>query len=759
MSSVAATTGKDPALDPPDPADARRQRIPGPTLLRHIGSTLPGPALFILAVLTIVVLTQDMLAFSDLVMNRGLEAGSVAALAIDRAIPALAWMVPFATLLGCLVALGKLSSDTELFLIEASGISVLRLMVPFGLFALLMAGVGLWLSLDGAPGANRRLDARLARMAVEKPWATLMPGVVHRFGDYKLTAREIASSGDRLTDVQLYMPSLGETVFAETGALEPADDGRILLRLSRGRALLDPREEARVLHVDELVTWLPGSGSDLVRTDVEQMGGMSLGELKERGDREARVALHRRFTWPVAAVLFGLLSVPLFVRGARVSRSGGLMLGVVVMVVYQGLVQGANGLLWSGSVSPWVAAWLPNLVVAVAVLVLPLGLNDRPSFQPRPEPSKWRERLRWRRSDRALRARRRPLGRYVAQSFLGTLLLCLAGLLVCYLIVDVFQRLDRFVRYAPPAVDLIRFYAARLPLLASRVVPLAMLVATALTVSILGSRGELVGMRACGVPAWRGLMPILLVSALAVPTFFLLNDRVIPRTTALADRINDLIKDRPTGNVGANVWYREGDAFYEAERFDPEAGVASQLIYYELDASGLPLARTDASSALHVGEGLWRMEDRVRVGYEGGLDLDVVRDEPMARMGSELPQNVDTRHLSVGELRREIGVLERSGVDATRFRVDLWTKLATPLACLLLPALALFFSLGGPPHPSTSATLVFSATVAVTWILLTGLGASLGYGGTLPAPLAAFSPAFLFLVASLVMGRRLHIFR
>ena len=131
----------------------------------------------------------------------------------------------------------------------------------------------------------------------------------------------------------------------------------------------------------------------------------------------------------------------------------------------------------------------------------------------------------------------------------------------------------------------------------------------------------------------------------------------------------------------------------------------------------------------------------------------------MTRLGGDVNLQLDTRHLSVSQVREEIRLLEENGVDATRFHVDLWTKLATPLASLLLPMLALFFSLGGPPHPSTPSTLVFSVGVALAYTLLTGLGASLGYGGTLPPPAAAFAPVILFMLAVLGLGRRLHIFR
>jgi lipopolysaccharide export LptBFGC system permease protein LptF len=159
-----------------------------------------------------------------------------------------------------------------------------------------------------------------------------------------------------------------------------------------------------------------------------------------------------------------------------------------------------------------------------------------------------------------------------------------------------------------------------------------------------------------------------------------------------------------------------------------------------------------------MGDGMWNLENGQRVDA-GGPTAKIEPTEPVTRLGAGVDLELDTRHLSVAQIREEIELLEANGVDATRLQVDLWAKLATPLACLLLPMLALFFALVGPPHPTTAASLVFSVAVALSYTLLTGLAASLGYGGSLPPPAAAFAPAVAFLIAATMMGHRLHIFR
>src|SRR5262249_9502993 len=66
------------------------------------------------------------------------------------------------------------------------------------------------------------------------------------------------------------------------------------------------------------------------------------------------------------------------------------------------------------------------------------------------------------------------------------------------------------------------------------VVPMALMVGSALIASLLAAEGELTGMRACGVPAIRAMVPVLAISLAVTPLYFLLRNAVVPRTNAIA---------------------------------------------------------------------------------------------------------------------------------------------------------------------------------------------------------------------------------
>ena len=443
---------------------------------------------------------------------------------------------------------------------------------------------------------------------------------------------------------------------------------------------------------------------------------------------------------------------------AHFSRAGGGVLGIVTTVVYYGLIQLGDGLIQSGTLNAPLGVWLPNILLGIVGLVLMLRLKRMSAFGRDTDRPRSREpRRRTNRDDSALKLRRFALQRYVAGRFVAMVAFCFAVLLVAYLAVDILERLQIFARYNATGSVVLRFYGARIPLLASRVLPMALLVATALTVSLLAVQGELMGMKSCGISAPRALLPILVICAVIAPCYFLLSNEVLPRTNALASYLKEFeIKVEPLGErKHTDIWYRADHRIYQAERFDPQAGTARNITVYELGNGGLPVSRADARGARHIGGGVWRLVDPVRVQL-AGLQFERVPAGPFADLGEAVPAEVDTRHLSVGELRREIREVEASGYDATVYRVDLWVKLAAPIACLVLPALALFFAVAGPPHPSSSLVLMLSVAVSVSYVLLTGVGTSLGYGGALPPIVAGWGPTSIFAVLAVYFGLRLR---
>jgi LPS export ABC transporter permease LptG/LPS export ABC transporter permease LptF len=734
-----------------EPRALRRWRL-GPRLSRYVVREIAFPTLFVLAGLTLLAIAADLVGYSDLVVNRGWGAREVAKIALFRTTPLVGRVIPFSVLLGSLVALGRLGADREILALEASGVSARRLAAPVAGFALLFGGAALAITAFAGPWANRALDAALVAGAEHNAGTVLRSGIVNTIGRWRIQAQEVSSRGDQLRGVALYVPSMGETIFAQSAEISPdpsgakrvliengvmlrhAEDGPAYVRFERMQEVMDPEDNGPSKDAADWLSTAPLSElAEMVRSQPED----------ER--RDAAAELQRRFAMPAAVAIFGLLAVPLFLSRGHHSRSAGAVLGLGAIVVYFGLLQLSNGLVHLPAFPLALAVWTPNLALGLVALVL-LARTRRPWRSDRDAGRSGGRGAPRAAAERPLRAHRLVLDRYVGVRFAETSALCFAAMLVAFVLIDVIDNLQWFTKYHSTLDEVARFYAARMPLLVARVVPMALLVGAALTVSLLGVTGELLGMRACGVPTLRTVLPILLICGVVALFYQAIVDQVVPHATARASQIKRFeIKNEATEQI--SVWTRARDRLYEVARIDPLRGFAQGLTVYELGGDGLPRSRTDADEARHVGAGVWQLHDpeRIEVGPDGPTQVPA---DTFTKLGRDLEAEVSSAGLSIRELRHEIHQLERRGYDANTYRVDLQAKLAAPLACVVLPALALLFAVGGPPFPRPAQILVLSAAVGIAHLLLTAVGTSLGYGGAVPPLVAGWGPiAVLFAVA------------
>jgi LPS export ABC transporter permease LptG len=681
-------------------------------------------------------------------------------------------MFPFSVLIGCLVALGRLGADREILALESLGISGSRLVWPVVAFAGAMTAVALPFSIYAAPWASRDVDRAVERSSHETPWAQIQAGVVGKFGGWQLLALEASPQGDSLRRVLLWMPRLGETVFAERGDLASAEGGGLEIVLRSGSVVLSTDDGPRHVRFDRLATILP-SASGLPAT-APRIESLSLRELAEGAaefvpsefapiPREA-LALHRRFALPAATLVFGFLAAPLFFVRRRFSRSGGGVLGLLCTGAYYGLVQLAQGLVGSGRIGPAAAAWLPNAMLFALGVALFFRARSDSVIGLAFERGSARDR-RWRTGDgdrfarRELRPRRWALPRYVGLRFVQLALVIYAALLTAYLLIDLMERLEWFVTFHATGSEAVRFYATRIPVLAPRVVPMALLVATALLVSLLGVDGELIGMRACGIPAARALLPALGVALLVAPGFFVFKSMIAPRAYMMGEELKRTeIKAELLARIAARerapTWLFSGPRLIEAERFDEHRGSASGVTIYHLDAKGLPTRRTDARAARHIGRGFWRLAAPSSIEVSNGR-VAQVPPRRFEDLGEGLRAEVDTRGLSIEELAREIEEIEAGGQDATILRVDLHIRFAEALSCVVLPAVVLFFAAGGPPFPGPAQNVLVSAVLGVGYVLLTSVSASFAQRGTLPPVLGGWASMLFFGALAVFFGARM----
>jgi len=309
-----------------------------------------------------------------------------------------AYAAPVAFLFGVLLAMGRLSSDSEVTAMQASGLGLRTLLLPVVALGVVLSGLTAWLMIDVEPAGRRQLRTLLEEVASRG--GILESGKFRGVGERTVFVTE----RDRENNLRGVMisdrsdPERPFLVFAERGRFVFESETLIAhLQLENGDVHLDdesgdPNKHGRIAfqaldYSFDVGVLLSESRSKL---KAREMTFRDLRELVQRFDRGEKVEdprvqqpvtyrleLQRRLALPVAPLLFALVGVPLGLRRARGARSWGALLCIAVVFGYYTLLSVSQFLGGDGVIPPVAALWLPNLAFAALAAFLLLRARNR----------------------------------------------------------------------------------------------------------------------------------------------------------------------------------------------------------------------------------------------------------------------------------------------------------------------------------------------------------------------------------------------
>jgi len=728
-------------------------KVPGlPVLDRYLITELISPFCFGGALFTFFLVIDRIYHLTDLVITKGVPFHLVLQLLVFMLPSFLAHTLPMALLVAVLLAGGRLAGDLEIIAFKAAGVSVLRLFRPVVVAALIITAATAVLTLVVNPIANEEFQRQLFRILRSRAVSGLQERVFNAtFGDVIIYVEDVSASQVALRGLLVSDerdPKISRIITAREGRLLTDETNRrITLRLLNGavnEADVLPAAPPPLPGVEQNPTGGAAAGSRYRFTNfaiydmslsvdsplksaprVEKPEkDLSIGALLARIDTLAQdahgrapyeVELHKRFAFPIAALVFALVAFPLAVRSHRGGRSIALAASLVILVSYYMLMTSLEGFALAPTLPAWAAIWTPNilfgvigltLLVATArewrvprLLVVWRALAALGRLRPRAESSSPAARVAHGPSDST-----HILDRYLMREFLAFLGIGLAVAAALYVIVDLGETLNRFLRVKPPILYIFEHFLYRLPAALHEGLPVIMLVATIFVFLSLSRFHELTAMKAAGISLYRVSAPILLMGLSVAVSAMLFQELFLPRLNELGEEV-DRVKIR--GQLPRHLqsrqrlWLRSSDSrFYRIELLSPQTSDLYGVTILEMDRSFRLLTRLDARQA-HWTEAGWELREGDFREIEAGGTVQTV---PFTLTALELTEDIeeftrihkDFEAMSYWELRDYVARLEAAGFQAKKYLVALYSKLSFPLVNLVMVLVAIPFALQSP---------------------------------------------------------------
>jgi lipopolysaccharide export system permease protein len=350
------------------------------------------------------------------------------------------------------------------------------------------------------------------------------------------------------------------------------------------------------------------------------------------------------------------------------------------------------------------------------------------------------------------------LNRYITREFLKVFFLSLSAFVVIYLIVDILENINQFLKRDVPPSSIIEFFVFKIPPIIVQVTPVATLLSSIITLGILSRNSELIAIMASGINIYRIIVPIVGFSFLVSIASFMGNESIVPYTNQRLKHIEntELKKKKPLISFKQNrIWYRSKNAIYNIDLFDPTQNTLKGITIFYFDREFNLNHRIDARMAKWIDKEWHFFKIASRI-FDNGKEIKM---EKWDKKIIPLPEVADdfkfaeksADEMSYRDLKSYVNKIKAEGYDATKYLVDLHAKLAFPFASLIMSLIGIPFALKTGREKGIISGIGISILISFGYWIMFSFTLSFGHGGVLPPIVSAWISNFTFLTIGIIM--------
>jgi len=730
--------------------------------------------------LSVILFVQQASRFSDIFFNVDLPASVVWQLTVALIPNVIAFTCPMALLVGTVIGLAKMQSDSELTAMRAAGVGNLQITASIAMLGIVLSGFAFLVNLEGVPLAAALVRRVALQTAIKKLESPIEPGTFNsdlagytvyvRSGDYESGQwKDIFIYKEESTAVRLITATEGRIDFSDQLSelvLSDAVVSTIPRTPGTGSYVSESLSEIRLAiktRRSDLVQRLSETGGSIEELGLSELSDYAAG--KEGRDRiEAEILWQRRILLSITPLLFSLLGTSMVLRFSRGGRGLGIFLALISLICYYLLAFLGEQLARTGVTGAMAGFLLPTFgslgVVVWFYYAARAGqrnwsftwLNDLIAhFRAAPD------KLQLSSLFVDVTTGIRDLD--IVSNLVKYFLLTLGFLLSVFLIFTAFDLWKYAGRMEGGTGLLGQYLLYLLPYIYIQIAPAAAMIATLATYAIKSRQNEIVTWASAGQSIYRLLMPCFIAAFLLGIVNWQMQERLLPGTNRKQDEARALINARgSTVDPIGRRWVAVGERIYAFEKAplggersasDNEKRMATTrvvepvLFEFIKDTPRLQTVYRSKSGSWDGKEvllegGVERSEIK-----EGKFENSLVNSKEFAEISNPFVKfKTQPNYLSAAGIREQIAT-SSSETERRGFTIALEKRYTT----IVLPFVIALFSAPFAFSLSRKAKAGKIGLAIGLWLLFTGavsLFEQFGLNGYLPASAAVWSPLLIF---------------
>lgn len=349
-----------------------------------------GPWVFGVAIFSALILTITYLFKVTEYLAQGIDPFTVLTMTFLFLPGIFAKTFAMAVLLASLLAFGRLSGDSEIVALRASGTSLGKVMVPVGVFGLAVALASFVLNETVVPAATMKAESMRNDIAKQLNSNQIRPvgHPIFEKGELvaQLNARDFDLSTQTLRGVNIVVFRKGKmdvAFYADAEEMVFTNDkewrikGKVNLITADGSSRVQledgmwPKEVPRLNRKPEdlLAASVRNLDSFSMKQFQEQIRQAKQDQVNDRQIANLEYGYYNKMALPLAAFVFGLVGAPMGIRNHRTGTAAGYMMAVLIIFGYFVLSNIMAVYAQGRAVSPALASFLPVLIGTVLAVV------------------------------------------------------------------------------------------------------------------------------------------------------------------------------------------------------------------------------------------------------------------------------------------------------------------------------------------------------------------------------------------------------
>ena len=329
--------------------------------------------------LTIMLIVRTLFELTDMLINERVAWPYIIKLLVYRLPAFLILTFPMSLLASSELAIGRLSTDSEITAMRAGGISLRRMAIPFVIAALVVSILSFVINDYIVPEANYHYHNIIHEIAQKKDPSCIRQNVffrdaenryfyVNRFDEKNMIMRDIIvyefTGEESLRTITAKEGTwVADTWKLENGTIYNNHEGEEgVYEMSFATLDIILKEDLQKFFKTQRTPQEMSSKELRQHIDILQQAGVDT--------KSFEVYLYMKYSVPLSGLIFVLLGVPLGLRVKRGSKATGIIISIVLVFIYYISVSTIRSFGRGGTIIPVLAAWLPNIIFAILGIIL-----------------------------------------------------------------------------------------------------------------------------------------------------------------------------------------------------------------------------------------------------------------------------------------------------------------------------------------------------------------------------------------------------